>query len=143
MSGGDIHVIVGIDLVQISQVASSLHKLGDAYVTRIFTPTEIAYCSSNPIVAPSRFAARFAAKEATLKALRLNDQGLDLRAIEVKQMPGGWSEIELHGAARDLAEAAGWLSCSVSISHEGDYATAVVAATARKPLNSQPKPTVA
>jgi holo-[acyl-carrier protein] synthase len=125
-------VVVGIDLVQISQVATSLHQLGDAYITRIFTPAEIAYCSTTPIVAPSRFAARFAAKEATLKALRLDDQGLDLRTIEVKQMPGGWSEIELHGHARDLAAAAGWLNCSVSLSHEGDYATAVVAVVVKK-----------
>jgi holo-[acyl-carrier protein] synthase len=132
MNPGNFHVVVGIDLVQISQVATSLHQIGDAYVNRIFTPAEIAYCSANPIVAPSRYAARFAAKEATLKALHLDDQGVDLRTIEVKQMPGGWTEIVLHGPAKDLAEAAGWVSCSVSLSHEGDYATAVVAATATR-----------
>jgi holo-[acyl-carrier protein] synthase len=121
-------VAVGIDLVQISQVASSLDRLGDAYMTRIFTPGEIAYCSTSPTMAPSRFAARFAAKEATLKALRLEDQGMDMRAIEVQQMPGGWSEIVLSGRARELAESSGWSSWSVSLSHEGDYATAVVAA---------------
>ncbi len=121
-------VVVGVDLVQVSQVASSLDRLGDVYMTRIYTAAEIAYCSTNPIMAPSRFAARFAAKEATLKALRLDDQGVDLRTIEVKQMPGGWTEIELSGRARQLAEVAGWLSWSVSLSHEGDYATAVVAA---------------
>jgi len=132
MNPANFHVVVGIDLVQISQVAKSLQQLGDAYVSRIFTSVESAYCSENPIVAPSRFAARFAAKEATLKALRLDDQGVDLRTIEVKQMPGGWTEIELHGAAKELAASAGWSSCSVSLSHEGDYATAVVAATAVK-----------
>lgn len=132
MANENMNIVVGIDLVQISQVASSLSRLGDAYVSRIFTPGEIAYCSANPIVAPSRYAARFAAKEATLKALRLEDQGVDLRTIEMKQTAGGWCEIELHGAARGLADAAGWVSCSVSISHEGDYATAVVAAIVRK-----------
>jgi len=101
-------------------------------VNRIVTAGEISYCSENPLVAPSRYAARFAAKEATLKALRLDDQGVDLRAIEVKQMPGGWTEIELHGTAKELAASAGWSSCSVSLSHEGDYATAVVAATVIK-----------
>jgi holo-[acyl-carrier protein] synthase len=130
--GGGVQVVVGVDLVQVSQVASSLDRLGEAYMTRIYTPAEIAYSSSNPIMAPSRFAARFAAKEATLKALRLDDQGVDLRSIEVKQMPGGWNEIELTGRARELAEAAGWLNWSVSVSHEGDYATAVVAAMASK-----------
>lgn len=129
MTPANFHVVVGIDLVQISQVAKSLQQIGDPYVNRIFTAGEIAYCSENPIVAPSRYAARFAAKEATLKALRLDDQGVDLRAIEVKQMAGGWTEIELHGSAQELAASAGWSSCSVSLSHEGDYATAVVAAT--------------
>jgi holo-[acyl-carrier protein] synthase len=119
---------VGIDLVQISQVASSLDRLGDAYMTRIFTSDEIAYCSTSPAMAPSRFAARFAAKEATLKALRLEDQGVDMRSIEVRQMPGGWSEIALSGRAQELASTAGWSSWSVSLSHEGDYATAVVTA---------------
>ncbi len=127
-----MNVVVGIDLVQISQVASSLSRIGDAYVNRIFTAGEIAYCSTNAIVAPARYAARFAAKEATLKALRLIDQGMDLRSIEVKQMPGGWSDIELHGTARELAEKAGWTSWSLSISHEGDYATAVVTAVVKK-----------
>jgi holo-[acyl-carrier protein] synthase len=119
-------VIVGIDLVQVSQVASSLDRLGEAYANRIFTAEEIAYCSTNPIMAPSRFAARFAAKEATLKALRLDDQGLDLRTIEVQQEAGGWTNIVLHGRAKELAEAASWSSWSMSLSHEGDYATAVV-----------------
>src|SRR6185503_274065 len=121
-------VAVGIDLVQISQVASSLDRLGDAYMNRIFTVDEIAYCSTSPAMAPSRFAARFAAKEATLKALRLEDQGVDMRTIEVRQMPGGWSEIALSGRAHELAKSSGWSSWSVSLSHEGDYATAVVAA---------------
>jgi holo-[acyl-carrier protein] synthase len=87
------------------------------------------------MMAPARFAARFAAKEATLKVLRLDDQGLDLRAIEVKQMPGGWTDLLLHGRAKQLADEAGWSSWSVSLSHEGDYATAVVAVLLDKKAN--------
>ena len=128
LSGGGPEVVVGIDLVQVSQVARSLDSLGEAYMRRICTADEIAYCNANPMMAPARFAARFAAKEATLKVLRLDDQGLDLRAIEVKQMPGGWTDLVLHGRALQLAEEAGWSSVSVSLSHEGDYASAVVAA---------------
>jgi holo-[acyl-carrier protein] synthase len=120
-------IIVGVDLMQVSQVARSLDSLGEAYMRRICTAEEIAYCNTNPMMAPARFAARFAAKEATLKVLRLDDQGLDLRAIEVRQMPGGWCDLVLHGRARELAEQAGWSSWSVSLSHEGDYANAVVA----------------
>ncbi|HXI59333.1 MAG TPA: 4'-phosphopantetheinyl transferase superfamily protein [Polyangia bacterium] len=134
-SGGAPGIIVGVDLVQVSQVAMSLDSLGEAYMRRICTPDEIAYCNANPMMAPARFAARFAAKEATLKVLRLDDQGLDLRAIEVKQMPGGWTDLLLHGRAKQLADEAGWSSWSVSLSHEGDYATAVVAVLLDKKAN--------
>jgi len=127
MTSAPPRVLVGVDLVQISQVASSLHQLGDSYMKRVYTAEEIAHCNSNPLLAPSRFAGRFAAKEATLKALRLDDQGLDLRNIELVQAPGGWCDLVLHGRAAELADAAGWRSWSVSLSHEGDYATAVVA----------------
>lgn len=119
--------MVGVDLMQVSQVARSLDSLGEAYMRRICTAEEIATCTANPMMAPARFAARFAAKEATLKVLRLDDQGLDLRNIEVVQMPGGWTDLVLHGRALELAKAAGWSSVAVSLSHEGDYATAVVA----------------
>jgi holo-[acyl-carrier protein] synthase len=121
---------VGVDLTQVSQVAASLARLGDAYVKRLFTPAEIAYCSANPTLAPERFAARFAAKEAARKALRLGDEGLDLRQIEVKRTAAGWCDLILHGRARALAQRARWTSWSVSLSHEGDYATAVVVALA-------------
>lgn len=121
---------VGIDLVQISEVARSLEHLGDAYAKRIFTDDEIAYCSANPPIAPSLFAARFAAKEAALKALRVEDQdqGLDLRTIEVRRLPGGGAELVLHGTAAVWAQTAGWTAWDMSLSHEGDYAIALVVA---------------
>lgn len=63
-----------------------------------------------------------------MKVLRPGDVGLDLRHIEVRRMAGGWSELVLHGAAETLARQAGLRSFSVSMSHEGEYATAVVVA---------------
>jgi holo-[acyl-carrier protein] synthase len=121
-------VRVGIDLVKIAEVAESLEHLGDAYAKRIFTEEEIAFCSTHPPLAPSRYAARFAAKEATLKALRMEDQGLDLRSIEVVRTPGGATDLALHGSAAEHAKKAGWTSSAVSLSHEGDYAIAIVVA---------------
>jgi holo-[acyl-carrier protein] synthase len=121
-------ISVGIDLVEISEVARSLEKLGEAYAKRIFTDDEIKYCSTSPSLAPSRFAARFAAKEAALKALRLWDRGLDFRHIEVRRNPGGGTDLALHGAAVTWAETAGWTSWAVSMSHEGNYAIAMVVA---------------
>lgn len=127
-----MRLVVGVDLVQISDVARSLDSLGDRYVRRVFTDGEIAYCTASPEMATARFAARFAAKEATLKALRLHDHGLDWRAIEVRQEPAGWCELQLHGDAAALAEQAGWMSASLSLSHEGDYATAMVGVLTRR-----------
>jgi len=126
-----VHLVVGIDLVQISDVARSLDALGDRYMRRLFTDGEIAYCTASPEMSSARFAARFAAKEATLKALRLHDHGLDWRAIEVRQTPAGWCDLQLHGEAAALADRAGWISASLSLSHEGDYATAMVGVLTR------------
>ena len=124
-------VVVGIDLVQVSDIARSLEVLGERYIRRIWTVDEIAYCTASPEMSTARFAARFAAKEATLKALRLHDQGIDWRAIEVRQTPAGWCELQLHGDAAALADRAGWISASISLSHEGDYATAMVGVLTR------------
>ena len=98
-----MQVVVGVDLVQVSDIARSLEALGERYIRRIWTEDEIAFCTSSPELSTARFAARFAVKEATLKALRLHDHGLDWRAIEVRQTPAGWCELQLHGDAAALA----------------------------------------
>ncbi len=74
---------VGLDLVQVSRVEESLARFGDRYTQRVFTAAEIAYCESSSAERSRRFAARMAAKEATWKALGLDDTGHDWRAIEV------------------------------------------------------------
>lgn len=122
-------MLVGVDLVQVSQIAKSVAQLGDAYTSRIWRPQEVEFFNTLPAIAPARFASSFAAKGAAIKALRLADTGLDLRTIEVRQADGWW-EIELHGRAAELAEAAGWQSWSLSLSQEGDYAIATVAVLA-------------
>lgn len=120
---------VGTDLIAVDSVAESLRKFGSRYLQRIYTENEIAYCATSPAEMTRRLAARFAAKEATLKVLRPDNFWLDWRSIEVVKTAGGWCEIELQGAARQLSEQAGIQSLSVSLSHEGGYALAVVAAT--------------
>jgi holo-[acyl-carrier protein] synthase len=79
----------------------------------------------------SSLAARFAAKEATIKVLRPNglpDEAVDWRSIEVRREETGWCSLRLTGEARVLAERAGVTDISVSLSHEGEMATAVVVA---------------
>ena len=123
-------MVVGVDLVEVSEVLGSIERIGDRYVRRLFTEDEIAYCRSRPEAQAMRFAARFAAKEATIKVLRAEARP-DFRAIEVRRSPVGWCDLVLHGAAKEMAKEAGIDGLSLSMSHEPSYATAVVIARRR------------
>jgi len=127
---------VGIDLVQVSRIAESLEQFGERFMARLFTPGEIAYANREPTLAAERFAARFAAKEAAIKALRLSDvdEAIDWRHIEVLRTTSGACDLVLHP---QVARRAGRCSLSVSLSHEGDFATAVVVAQFA-PLSTTP-----
>jgi holo-[acyl-carrier protein] synthase len=118
---------VGVDLVQVSRIVESLDQFGDRFVRRVFTDAEIAYATSAPELAPLRFAARFAAKEAARKALEL--EGVGWRDIEVRRASRGAPDLVLHGAAGQVPID----DIALSMSHEGDYATAVVVANLREP----------
>ncbi len=124
---------VGIDLVMVSRVQASLARFGERFLRRVFTDTEIAYATSVPDLAAERLAARFAAKEATIKALDLADVGVGWREIEVAREQSGKCRLILHGAARAAADDAGVSELSVSLSHEGDYSAAVVLAVRPEP----------
>ena len=130
-------MVVGVDLVEVKEVLGSIERFGDRYVRRLFTDDEIAYCrahsaqshgdASGAAWEAMRFAARFAAKEATIKVLR-TDERPDFRTIEVRRSRVGWCDVVLHGAAKELADAAGIDELSLSMSHEPGFATAVVVA---------------
>lgn len=120
---------VGVDLVRVADVASSIERFGDRYVGRVFTTEEREYCDASGVRGAERFAARFAAKEATLKVLRPTPHdGIDLRSIEVRHLSEGGCEIVLYDAALALARRAGVAELSLSLSHEREYATATVVA---------------
>ncbi len=120
---------IGTDLMRVESVSDSIRYFGSRYLERVYTETELAYCTSSTTEMACRLAARFAAKEATLKVLRPYQHWLDWRDIEIVRTAGGWCELKLHGPANQLREQSGILSLSVSLSHEADYAMAVVAAT--------------
>ncbi|MDB4969835.1 MAG: acpS [Myxococcales bacterium] len=120
------HMSVGIDLVQVSRVAASLEQFGERFLRRVFTDAEVAYANAAPALTVERLAARFAAKEAAVKALGLVERGVGWRQIEVTREESGMCRLSLHGAARDAAAEAGVVELALSLSHEGDYATAVV-----------------
>jgi len=123
---------VGMDLVEVAQVAESVERFGERYVSRIYTDHEIACCrrdgrdSRGTTYAVESLAARFAAKEAVLKVLRPGDEQPAWRSIELHRMTGGWCEIRLSGRAAELATEAGLGELVVSLSHEATLAAAVV-----------------
>jgi holo-[acyl-carrier protein] synthase len=120
---------VGTDLVLIETVRGSLDTHAEHYLERVYTEREVQDCTTPDGIDPERLAARFAAKEATLKVLRPRDEGIPWSAIEVRRDPNGWVEVGLSGPAQELAADAGVTDLSLSISHEGGFATAVVVAS--------------
>jgi holo-[acyl-carrier protein] synthase len=128
-------VRMGLDLVQISRIAESAAHFGDRFTHRLFTCEELAYArdADGQGLFAERLAARFAAKEATIKALNLGDDGIGWKDIEVRKLPGGACELALHGPVAEIARSMGLATTSLSLSHDGDYAGAVVALTFEPP----------
>jgi holo-[acyl-carrier protein] synthase len=119
---------VGADITRVDDVCASIARFGDRYLERLFTPHEIASSGGATSVVASSLAARFAAKEATIKVLRPADVTPAWKTIEVRQHPSGWCELHLSGEAAKLAAAAKITELAVSLTHEGDIAAAVVLA---------------
>jgi holo-[acyl-carrier protein] synthase len=123
---------IGIDLANIDEVRQALAEFGEAYLHRLFTDHEVEYCSRWPDPAP-HLAARFAAKEATLKVLGLHDGRAPWTSIEVRTASPSHCEITLSGIAALAATERGITRFRVSLCQAGDNAGAVVVA---EPLQS-------
>jgi holo-[acyl-carrier protein] synthase len=119
---------LGIDLVRIADVRAALQRFGDAYLARVFTPGEIDDCRARGQGQLESLAARFAAKEAVVKALEAGEDAIAPRQIEVRRSPSGACVLTLHGEALEAARACGVSGWAVSLTHEGEYAAAVVVA---------------
>jgi holo-[acyl-carrier protein] synthase len=119
---------VGLDLVSVDSIAASLrgaHR--DHYLERIYTEREVAECRGpSGRVEPERLAARFAAKEATIKALPGAGEEVRLTTIEVCSEPSGEVRLELSGRAAELAAQAGITELALSLTHEAGFAAATV-----------------
>lgn len=113
---------VGIDLVSVEQVQESIAVHGERYLSRIFSEQELLDSRSRP----ERLAARFAAKEATMKALGRDDEGFGWTAITISRGPDGSPSVQLAGEAAKLAQRRGMRSLALSLTHERKHAAAVV-----------------
>jgi holo-[acyl-carrier protein] synthase len=120
---------VGTDIVAVGRIAALMADRGSAFLERWYTAGEIDYCSSKAV--PSRhFAARFAAKEAVVKALPVAWEGpLPWRSIEIVNDPRCSPSVSLSGAILDAATRAGVREIEISLSHCDQYATAVAVVT--------------
>jgi holo-[acyl-carrier protein] synthase len=130
----------GVDLVSVSRLLESLDGHGERFVARLFTAAErhdVDTLSDTTALRAQRLAARFAAKEACIKALGLVDVGLDWRDIEVRRHDDGRCTLALHGVAAARAAALGVTSLALSLSHEDDHAVALVQALVRTPVSRQ------
>ena len=124
-------VRVGVDLTEVAATRRSLEAFGERFIRRIFTDHEVESCRNahDPTgYAVDSLAARFAAKEATLKVLRTSDARPEWRSMEVRRHEEGWCEMVLSGAAERLADEQGLGELAVSLTHEGPMAAAVVCA---------------
>jgi holo-[acyl-carrier protein] synthase len=117
---------IGTDLAEVDRIEQSIVRYGDRFVKRIYTPGEIAYVSrkANRF---ERFAARFAAKEAGMKALGTGwSGGVRWQDFEVANLRSGRPTLKLHGKAAEYAAAMGARHVHLSLTHTSTMAMAVV-----------------
>jgi holo-[acyl-carrier protein] synthase len=116
---------VGIDATEIARIAETIDRYGDRFLRRVFTEGEIAYCQQKRDFASS-YAARFAAKEAAMKALGSgHSRGVYWTGIEVLRRHGP-PKLAFHGGAADRLRAMGATSSIVTLTHSRDLAIAHV-----------------
>lgn len=116
----------GIDIAEVPRIAEAIARFGERFLQRVFTEEERRYCDSkaNRI---ERYAARFAAKEASMKALGTGwNHGVRWRDIEVHRLPGKRPTIRFHGKAAEIARRLGASNVALSISHTPEQAIASV-----------------
>ena len=117
---------LGLDIAEVDRIEAAILQHGAPFIERLFTPNEAAYCESHKN-RYERYAARFAAKEATMKALGTGwRHGIRWRDIEVARERGGKPTIRLEGVAREFAERLGVKHISLTITHSGNLALAQV-----------------
>lgn len=112
---------LGIDIIRVERIRSSLERFGERFTKRVLTPAEQRYVRGRA----ETMAGRWAAKEAVSKVLGLGVRGIGWRDIEIERLPTGQPAVRLHGRAKGRAEQLGMVRIAVTISHEADYAVAM------------------
>ena len=127
MIGMDI-VAHGIDLIDVNRVTALIDEHGERVLSRLFTEAERAYCQAQARRRMEHYAARFAAKEAVLKAIGTGwRNGIAWTDVEVTRQPSGEPGVRLSGRAAALAAERGITGWRISLSHTATQAIASVA----------------
>ena len=116
----------GIDLAEVPRIRASIERYGDRFINRIYTEHERAYVQrkANKF---ERYAARFAAKEAGMKALGTGwRRGVTWHDFEVANLPSGRPTLTLHGVARAIADKMGVRNINLSLTHTTENGMAFV-----------------
>ena len=116
----------GVDLAEVPRIRSAIERYGERFIRRIYTPLEIAYVErkANRF---ERYAARFAAKEAGMKAIGTGwSRGVLWKDFEVTNLPSGQPTLRLYGAAAQIAEERGVRKIALSLTHTAELAMAHV-----------------
>jgi holo-[acyl-carrier protein] synthase len=117
---------LGIDIAEVDRVKAAIERHGQRFLQRVYTEAEIRYCESKANKF-ERFAGRFAAKEAAMKAIGTGwKDGVAWREFEVTREPGGRPTVHFHGKAAEFAQRLGARRASLSISHTQQQAIAQV-----------------
>src|SRR3989338_2233464 len=119
-------VKIGTDICQLNRVKSVYKKYGKRFLTRILTENEIKYVTSNTKNLINRLSGRFAAKEAASKVLGTGLRGVYFKEIEILREKSGAPRIVLYKRAKQKAKEKGLANFEVSISHEKEFAIAIV-----------------
>ncbi|HEY0051023.1 MAG TPA: holo-ACP synthase [Pyrinomonadaceae bacterium] len=117
---------VGIDIIEVYRIRETIERT-PRFVERVFTGGERAYCEAKGAAAAQSYAARFAAKEACLKALKTGWRGrITWHDIEITNDENGVPSLQIRGAAREILESLGADSIHLSLSHTSEHAIATV-----------------
>ena len=117
----------GVDLAEVPRIRKAIERFGERFITRIYTPLEIDYVERRGASRFERFAARFAAKEAGMKAIGTGwRHGVRWLDFEVANLPSGKPTLLFHGVAASFAERLGVRNVSLSLTHTAETGMAIV-----------------
>jgi holo-[acyl-carrier protein] synthase len=123
---------VGVDIIEIARIRRTLADFGERFLRRVYTERERERCRGRV----SELAARFAAKEATSKALGTGIRGIRWREMEVLANRRGKPILVLHGSAAERAASLGLVAFDVSLTHSRTDAMAFVVALRQRPVDT-------